>query len=105
MNVTEFGDRVRTLRSRRELSQEQLARAAGLSADTISRIERGRYHPTLDTMVKVGKALGLSLGALLGDELDRADELAELIRELPEHDQHVALTLVGALRVRQALDS
>ncbi|NVB40315.1 helix-turn-helix transcriptional regulator [Pseudenhygromyxa sp. WMMC2535] len=105
MDMTQFAERVRLLRSRRELSQEELARMAGLSVDTISRIERARYHPTLGTMVKIAKAFGLSLVGLLEDQLERSDELAVLIRGLSTRDQHVALTLVGALRVRQTLDS
>lgn len=104
MDMTEFGARVRMLRDRRALSQQELAREAGLSTETISRIERARYHPTLDTMVKIAKAFGLTLVGLLEDQLDRPDELAVLIRELPPRDQQVALALVGALRVRQALD-
>ena len=56
-------------------------------------------------MAKIAKAFGLSLPGLLEDQLERPDELAVMIRELPTGDQHVALTLIGALRVRRALDS
>ncbi len=38
---------VRELRRERELSQEDLARAAGVSRQTIISIEKGRYSPSL----------------------------------------------------------
>lgn len=38
---------VRELRLERELSQEDLARAAGVSRQTIISIEKGRYAPSL----------------------------------------------------------
>lgn len=38
---------VRELRHERELSQEDLARAAGVSRQTIISIEKGRYAPSL----------------------------------------------------------
>ena len=105
MDMSEFGERVRTLRERRQISQDELARRAGLSDDTISRIERARHHPNLGTMAKIAKGFGLSLSALFEDQLERPDELAALIRELPTADQHVTFALIGALRVRRALDT
>lgn len=44
-----------------EMSQGQLATAAGLSQMQISRLESGHSNPTLSTLEKVGKALGVAL--------------------------------------------
>ena len=104
MNTKDFGTRIREIRLRHGFSQAQFAKVAGVSADTLSRLELGRHSPSLDTMVKLGAALDLSVIGLLKDDFDVADELAELIRGLRAGDQHVAFAVVGALRVRLAID-
>ncbi|EDM76685.1 DNA-binding protein [Plesiocystis pacifica SIR-1] len=97
MNGELFGARVRLLREGRGLTQARLARMAGVASDTISRVESARFSPSLDTMIKIADGLKLPLEALLGEKFDQADELAALIRGLPERDRQLAATLVGAM--------
>jgi transcriptional regulator with XRE-family HTH domain len=59
-----LGVRVRSLRSLRGLSQEQLAEAGGLHWTHISGIERGQYNLTLETLCKLAAGLGISLSDL-----------------------------------------
>lgn len=63
-------NRVRELRLERMMSKAELARRAGLSPLTISRVEEG-YRCRLDTKRKILEALGLSLkdrGKVFHDE-------------------------------------
>ena len=39
------------------MTQEQLAKAAGVSRGYLARLETGRHSPTLDTLRKIAKAL------------------------------------------------
>jgi DNA-binding XRE family transcriptional regulator len=55
-----FPNRVRELRLERMMSKAELARQAGLSPLTISRVEEG-HCSRLDTKRKILEALGLSL--------------------------------------------
>ena len=72
-----FGEAVRTMRRRRELSQEQLADAAGLHRTHISLIERGLREPSLETLVKLCRGLRVSPGeALMWHVAARADPLS-----------------------------
>src|SRR5229473_1957236 len=59
---------VRALREGRGWTQEQLAEAAGLSRDAISRIERGDREPKLVTLEAIASAVGLELAQLLASE-------------------------------------
>ena len=61
-----FARAVRTARIERGWSQEQLARAADVSAGTINNLERGRQGASLVTALKLARVLGLSLDSLEG---------------------------------------
>ena len=62
-----LGQRVRELRERLGLSQEQLAERADLHWTYISGVERGRRNPGLNTLGRLAKALKVTLPALLTD--------------------------------------
>ena len=59
--------RVRCLREARGLNQSQLARRAGVSAATISTLERGvTLDPGVLVAMKLARALGCTLHTLVG---------------------------------------
>lgn len=60
-----FGEVVRAERKRQELTQEELAHRAGISAVFMSDIERGVENVTLETIAKLSKGLGVKIGDLL----------------------------------------
>ena len=51
--------KLRQLREQRSLSQAVLAKRAGVTVYTISRLENGRHRPTLLTVNKLAGALGV----------------------------------------------
>jgi len=55
-----FGRRVRELRIRSKLSQEQLAEQADLHWTYVSEVERGRRGPSLDVIGRLATGLGTS---------------------------------------------
>jgi transcriptional regulator with XRE-family HTH domain len=62
-----FGERVRALRLKRGLTQEQLAEAAHLNSVQVSHIERGANEPKLTTILRLAGALGVKVGKLIGE--------------------------------------
>ncbi|MEI6225876.1 MAG: helix-turn-helix transcriptional regulator [Deltaproteobacteria bacterium] len=60
-----FAANLKSERLRRKLSQETLARKAGLSVSYISMLERGQRTPPLDTLESLSKALGVSPASLI----------------------------------------
>ena len=62
-----FGRRVRALREKLGLSQEQLAERAQLHWTYVSEIERGRRNPSLNILARLARALDVPLGKLLSD--------------------------------------
>jgi transcriptional regulator with XRE-family HTH domain len=64
-----LGNQLQRLRTRRGLTQEQLAVNVGLSQTFITRLELGQYDPTLSTLVRLAKALRVSVADLLGESM------------------------------------
>lgn len=68
-----FGQRVRARRTELGLSQEALARRAGLHRTYVGSLERGERNVALLNIVRLGKALGVDPGSLIaGIEPDDA---------------------------------
>ena len=59
------GKRVRRLRKKKELSQEELADRCGIHRGHMGQIERGEKNLTLSTLQKLGKGLKVSVSRLL----------------------------------------
>jgi transcriptional regulator with XRE-family HTH domain len=60
-----LGRNVRERREARELTQEKLAKKAGLDPTYISGIERGLRNPGIKNVARLAKALGLATAELL----------------------------------------
>lgn len=54
------GNRLRNYREMRGLSRRDLAEKTGISEQTIFRYETDRREPTVDKLVKIADALGVS---------------------------------------------
>jgi transcriptional regulator with XRE-family HTH domain len=67
-----FGEKLRTLRKQRGLSQRELAEALGYVSATayISDFENGRRKPTLEFALKVSEYFGVPVDVLVKDELE-----------------------------------
>ena len=62
-----FGKTLRKLRQAKELTQERLAGAAGLTTGYVNTVERGMQVPSLTTILKLAHALGVTPSELLSD--------------------------------------
>jgi transcriptional regulator with XRE-family HTH domain len=62
-----LGEAVRAKRLQAEFSQEKLAERADLSTVFISRVERGKESPSLDSLVKIARALRVRVRDLVAE--------------------------------------
>ena len=66
ININEkLGIKIRFLRIKMKLSQEQFSELAGMSKNAIGMIERGQMSPTLETLEKIANALNIELKELV----------------------------------------
>ena len=54
-------NRIEEIRGERGIRQEELAKALGVSRQTISSLENGRYNPSIMLAFKLAKFFGVSI--------------------------------------------
>lgn len=60
-HLQQIGNNIKTARKIKDMTQEQLAEAAGLRTETISDIEAGKQNFEINTLVRIANALGVYL--------------------------------------------
>jgi transcriptional regulator with XRE-family HTH domain len=60
-----IGKRLREVREKKGISQEQLSESAGYYRTYVGHIENGSYSPSVHTMWRLAKVLKVDLGELL----------------------------------------
>jgi DNA-binding XRE family transcriptional regulator len=63
-----IGQSVKQQRVRKFMTQEQLAKTAGISPRQLVRIEKNDVEPRFSTILKLGKALGVNPSELVDEE-------------------------------------
>jgi transcriptional regulator with XRE-family HTH domain len=72
MNIAErFAGRLRELREKAGLTQTELAAAAGVKRDAITRWERGDREPAWSSVLSLAEALGVSVEAFTEEPAKR----------------------------------
>ena len=61
MLVDTIGKTIRQRRKALKITQSDLAELAGISVNSLYKIERGEANPTLDLVEKIAEVLGLEL--------------------------------------------
>ncbi len=56
--------RLKAARAAMDMSQQELAEAAGVSRQTINAIEKGDYNPTINLCIAICRILGKTLDEL-----------------------------------------
>jgi putative transcriptional regulator len=59
-----LANRLRVERAERDMSQDELARAVGVSRNTVGSIETGRYTPSALLAFRLAEALGVAITEL-----------------------------------------
>ncbi len=61
--------KMKIARIENDMSQEDLAKAVGVTRQTIGLIEAGNYNPTLNLCIAICRALGKTLNDLFWEEI------------------------------------
>lgn len=102
-DLIDLGNRIRDRRHEIRLSQENVAEMAGISANTVSRIEGGQSAMSIEIFIKMVQILGVDANELLGDNALMTEEDGQCqkmfcrIRHLRRNEQTVVLQTMEAL--------
>ena len=61
MSMAEFTTRIKELRAARGMKQGELAELVGVRRETIIRLEKGQYNPSLKLAVDIARVFGVTV--------------------------------------------
>lgn len=102
MDWSSIGRNIRQYRLECDLRQEDLAEAAGFSANYIGMVERGEKTPSLETLVAILNVLHVSADMVLTDVVEsgytvKQSMLAEKVGRLPAAERERIYAVVDVL--------
>lgn len=94
-----IGEKIKSLRTVKEISIEELAERSGLAVEQIRRIEENIDIPSLAPLIKIARTLGVRLGTFLDDQIN---ETGAVICRHGEEDDTISFSN-NAVDARQHL--
>ncbi|HHD11116.1 MAG TPA: XRE family transcriptional regulator [Deltaproteobacteria bacterium] len=98
-----LGARIKELRKKNAISQEELAEACGISSKYLSRIELGMHFPSIEILLRLSEKLGVEIKDLfdfLPEPSTREDlkkTLDELVKGIDEKLLRLVVKVVRAM--------
>jgi len=80
-----IGEAIREIREEKGASIDEIANSIGISPSLLSQIENHMTSPSLGALIKISKALNVSLGRILGEE---GKEFYSIVRKGERHSTH-----------------
>jgi transcriptional regulator with XRE-family HTH domain len=101
-----IGRRIKEERQKHGLTQEELAVKAHIGTKFVGNIERGASKPSLDTFIKIAKALNIPCDLLIVEDNEKKNRytkpvskhLAYLIDEFTEDEQVKLISIIKDIR-------
>lgn len=102
-----IGERIRSFRKKKEITQKKLAEMTGLAEITIRQYEAGQYKPKVENMIKISNALGIAIGTLASGNLSFTDNEKEALKKQAEKElgEHIVPALFELLEQDSFLKS
>ena len=102
LDYNSIGNRIRIIRRRQMITQEELAFQIGTSPTHISNIENGKKKPSLEKLSQISEVLGVSISNLIYNNSDIANnasisDLVELIALCPPKNQQRLLETLSSI--------
>lgn len=102
-----IGKRIAEARTNQNITQEQLEELSGLSVSTISRIENGKYHPTIENLIRLSDILNVGLDYFLYDLLPHNEtvlnpKVQDAIMIMNQMDERTLEYLLRIIKIYQA---
>ena len=103
MNTKQMiGARVKEIRNKKGLTQEQLSERMEINPKYLSSIERGNENPTLNTLIKLSESLEVDLGEIFSliqieDPGERKSMITSLLDQADNEQLKLAFKVLSAI--------
>ena len=103
----DIGKRLQDIRQKKQISVYRLSQDTGISTSHINSIERGEKHPSVETLCRLIKPLGISMSEFFNEENtiaylnDDEKEIVEFYRTMPNDSADALLQLVRTIKKQQ----
>lgn len=81
-NQVDFGYRIKILRKRHGMTQDQLATQLGISTDHLGKIELGKRGVSIDLLLELAESLNVSVDFLLSGAAHKPGETRVIIAQI-----------------------
>ena len=107
-----FGKRLKELREKKDLSQQQLGNLVNLSQQTIGHYETERAKPDIDTIQRFADIFGVSTDYILGRSMDKAPDnviiaahkSGDPLADLPPDARKSVEEFISLMRIKYKMD-
>jgi transcriptional regulator with XRE-family HTH domain len=105
----DIGSRITLLRKQQKISQDELAKLAGVSRTMMGNYERNSSPPSVEVLVKLAKAFGVSIDYLIGESdlsnldkenIKRIEDIEKLNNEDKAHILYAIDNLIKAAKFK-----
>lgn len=79
-----IGEKIKTFRNIRGISQNTLGKLAGIDGTTIRKYELGSRNPKPDQLLKIANALGVSINVFTDFDIETASDVLTLLFKMDE---------------------
>ena len=79
------GEKIRTFREYRGLTQDQLGKLSGIHGGTIRKYELGIRNPKQEQLIKIANGLGISVSLFYDLDIETYGDIASLLFLIDEH--------------------
>ena len=83
--MIKLGERIKELRLRDGRTQEALAGKLGVTAQAISRWEKGVCYPDMELIPSIANYFGITIDELFGYQNDRAQRIDAIVKKIEGH--------------------
>ena len=98
-----IGEQIRSHRNIRKITQEELSEMVSISPGYLSRLELGKKKASLETLIRICRALNITMDSLLvGNQIlknnDYNEEISELIVTCNEYERKIIYETIKATK-------
>jgi len=111
----DFAEKLKKIRKNKNVSQIELSEKIGISPNHFSRLETGKYMPSIPVLVKIAQALEVTIDYLVNGMDEDIPEIqiknksllekVKLIDNLDEEDQRAIIRIIDSMLTKTKMKS